>query len=183
MSALSAVLSAVQESGPRSVLIAGSGPDRNTLWEDQGFKTTYLDIEPRNNPDVVASMIDMGEIGPFDMIYCCHALEHLYPHEVNLALTEFKRVLKRGGTVMIVVPDLEGVQPTNALLERSDKAPITGLHMFYGDHALIREFPFMAHHCGFVAETLEYALTSAGLRAKTIRQPDYNLVGIGINLG
>lgn len=181
MSALSAVLG--QSTGPRSVLIAGSGPDRTNLWEDQGFKTTYLDIEARTNPDVVASMTDMGEIGPFDMVYCCHALEHLYPHEVNLALREFKRVLKVGGTAMIVVPDLEDVKPTNDLLERSDKAPITGLHMFYGDHALIREFPFMAHHCGFVADTLAFALKTAGFEAKTIRQPDFNLVGVGINLG
>jgi SAM-dependent methyltransferase len=182
VNALTAALNITPTSGPRSVLIAGSGPDRTNLWEDQGFQTTYLDIEARTNPDIVADMTDMGEIGLFDMVYCCHALEHLYPHQVNLALKEFKRVLKQGGAAMIVVPDLEGVKPNNQVLERSDRAPITGLHLFYGDHTQIPEYPFMAHHCGFIAETLEYALTSAGLKAQTMRQPDFNLVGIGINL-
>jgi SAM-dependent methyltransferase len=181
---LSAVLEAVPAvSGPRSILIAGSGAERTDLWDKQGFKTVYLDIEARTNPDVCASMTDMGDIGPFDIVYCCHALEHLYPHEVNLALREFKRVLKLGGTAMIVVPDLEGVKPSNDILPRSDMTPITGLHLFYGDQAKIAEFPFMAHHSGFIAETLEYALQSAGFAAKTTRQPDYNLVGIGINIG
>lgn len=173
--------SAVLETGLRSVLIVGSGSEKMSIWE--GCKTTYLDIEPRTNPDIVASMTDLGEIGLYDVVYCCHALEHLYPHEVNVALREFKRVLRLGGTVMIVVPDLEDVRPDNRLLERADKAPITGLHMYYGDHALIPEFPYMAHHCGFIAETLEYALLSAGFEAKTMREKDFNLVGIGINAG
>ena len=85
------------------------------------------------------------------------------------------------GAAVIVVPDLEGVKPNNEVLPRLDGAQITGLHMFYGDHSLIEEFPFMAHHCGFIAETLEYALESAGFKAQTLRQADYNLVGIGIN--
>lgn len=166
---------------PLSVLIVGSGGDRKNYWEENGFNVVYLDIEPRCNPDILASMTNMGDIGPYDLVYCCHALEHLYPHEVNPALREFKRVLKPKGSAIIVVPDLEDVRPDNKIMPRSDGAPITGLHMFYGDHALIPEFPYMAHHCGFIAETLEYALTSAGFEARTMRQPDYNLVGIGIN--
>ena len=167
---------------PRSVLIVGSGPDKINPWEVHGLTATYLDVDARCNPDIVASMTDMGEIGQFDIVYCCHALEHLYPHEVNPALREFKRVLRPNGMAMIVVPDLEDVRPSNELLPRSDGAKITGLHMFYGDHALIPEFPYMAHHCGFIAETLEYALKSAGFEAKTVREKDYNLVGIGINV-
>lgn len=164
----------------QTVLIVGSGSDRSNPFP--ALKPVFLDIEPRTNPDIVASMTDLGEIGKFDSVYCCHALEHLYPHEVNRALCEFRRVLKAGGTAVIVVPDLEGVMPDNTVLERSDGAQITGLHMFYGDHALIEEFPFMAHHCGFIADTLEYALKSAGFDAKCSRQPDFNLVGIGINV-
>lgn len=167
--------------GPRSVLIAGSGPDDAKYWQDLGYTAVRLDIDERTKPDVIGSMTNLGEIGQFDIVYCCHALEHLYPHEVNIALTEFKRVLNPGGKAIIVVPDLEDVRPDNTILNREDKAPITGLHLFYGDHALIPEFPFMAHHCGFIAETLKYALEQAGFKAQTLRQPNYNLVGIGIN--
>ena len=182
---MSAVLEAVtQSSGPRSVLIVGSGPNKSSEWESQGFAATYLDIEPRNQPDICASMTDMGEIGPFNVVYCCHALEHLYPHEVNKALTEFRRVLKPGGAAVIVVPDLEDVRPDNTVLEYPDSGPITGLHLFYGDHREIEQFPFMAHHCGFIAETLKFALDQAGFgMTTTTRQPHHNLVGIGINLG
>ncbi len=163
--------------------MVGCGPGRHNPWEDHGFTATYLDIDPRTGPDIVASMTDMGDIGEYDLIYCCHALEHLYPHEVNIALREFKRVLKVGGKVMIIVPDLEDVRPNNEVLLMSHRVRLTGLHLFYGDQSKIPEFPFMAHHCGFIAETLEFALKSAGLDARAIRQPDYNLVGVGINLG
>lgn len=168
--------------GPRSVLIAGSGAGRMKEWESAGYKPTYLDIEPKTNPDIVASMTDMGEIGLYDIIFCSHALEHLYPHEVNLALSEFRRVLRVGGIAIILVPDLEGVEPTNDVLPDYHLGPtVTGLHLYYGDHTKIQEFPYMAHHCGFVSKTLEYALKSAGFGAFSIeRHSSYNLLGIGV---
>jgi predicted SAM-dependent methyltransferase len=176
-----AILESVcQMSGSRSVLIAGSGAGKMKEWAEAGYEETYLDIEPRTNPDVVASMTDMGEIGPFDIVFCSHAVEHLYPHEVHQALTEFHRVLKPKGIAIVIVPDLEGVEPTNDRLPNYDGAEMTGLHLFYGDHREIPEFPHMAHHCGFVSKTLKYALEMAGFEAKAERQASYNLLGIGV---
>lgn len=183
MSVASAILeSIVSGEESRSVLIAGSGAGKMKEWAEAGYATTYLDIEPKTNPDVIASMTDMGEIGPYSVVFCSHALEHLYPHEVYPALCEFKRVLKPGGVAIILVPDLEGVKPTNEVLLDYHLGPtVTGLHLFYGDHRQIPEFPHMAHHCGFVSETLRYALESAGFAAVTTeRQTSYNLVGIGV---
>ncbi|MDX0411587.1 methyltransferase domain-containing protein [Sinorhizobium medicae] len=46
--------------------------------------------------------------GAFELIYCSHTLEHFYyPSEVEFVLSELRRVLKPGGTIRIVVPDLE----------------------------------------------------------------------------
>jgi predicted SAM-dependent methyltransferase len=183
MSVASAVLHSISDSvGPRSVLIAGSGPGKMKEWATAGYQETYLDIEPRTNPDVVASMTDMGDIGPFDIVFCSHALEHLYPHEVNRALCEFRRVLRDGGVAIILVPDLEGVAPTDDVLPNYHlNTQVTGLHLFYGDHTQIEEFPHMAHHCGFVASTMRHALELAGFRGiATERQSSYNLVGIGV---
>jgi SAM-dependent methyltransferase len=183
MSVASAILESIAGAeGSRSVLIAGSGPGKMKEWSEAGYSTTYLDIEPKTNPDVVASMTDMGEIGPFNVVFCSHALEHLYPHEVNPALREFQRVLKPGGVAIVLVPDLEDVKPTNDPLPDYHLGPkVSGLHLFYGDHTQIQEFPHMAHHCGFVAETLRFALQSAGFAAVTTeRQSSYNLVGIGV---
>ena len=36
-----------------------------------------LDIDDDCNPDIKASITDMGEIGEFDIIYTTHTLEHL----------------------------------------------------------------------------------------------------------
>jgi SAM-dependent methyltransferase len=83
-------------------------------------------------PDIVASMDDMGDIGLYDAIYCSHALEHLFPWQTPLALSEFLRVLKPGGIAMIFVPDLEDVKPTNDILYESAGGPIAGLDMIYG---------------------------------------------------
>lgn len=42
-----------------------------------------------------------------DGVYTEHCLEHLDPEEAQFALGEFKRVLRPGGTVRVVVPDAE----------------------------------------------------------------------------
>lgn len=181
----------------KRVLVAGSGPAEPTWvaeWERQGYVVTHLDIEPRNNPEIVASMTDMGEIGTYDAVYCCHALEHLYPHEVPRALKEFLRVLESGGHAVIMVPDLEGVQPNDVPLDMGtttpegfttaattgDGGPITGLHLFYGDASQIEQYPYMAHHCGFVKETLERAMLLAGFTEVSVKRiVSHNLIASG----
>lgn len=176
---------ALMEVMGKSVLSVGSGPEEMKEWQEQGFVVKRLDIEPRTNPDICASMTDMGEIGDFDVVYCCHALEHLYPHEVYQALKEFLRVLKVGGTAIILVPDLEDVRPTEELLkDYPGNDRISGLHLYYGDFQQIPEFPFMAHHSGFISATLLHALEGAGFaNNRTCRMAHYNLLGLGMKGG
>lgn len=173
------------------VLIAGSGPTHGdhpgaawtAEWKRQGYQVTNLDIDPRNEPDIVASMTDLGKIGSYEVVYCCHALEHLYPHEVSTALREFYRVLSPSGLLMVMVPDLEDVRPTEEILDIPLCGPITGLHLFYGDAQLIEQYPHMAHHSGFVKETLAGALSAAGFaNVHAKRLTHYNLVATGEKL-
>lgn len=124
-------------------------------------------------------MTALGDIGPYDAVACNNALEHLYPHEVNVALREFHRVLKPGGHAVIQVPDLEGVSPTEDVIE---EIGMSGLHLYYGDAALIAEFPYMAHHCGFVSETLRRVLEMAGFHPTVKRLPCHQLMGIGVKI-
>lgn len=131
-------------------------------------------------PEILASMTDMGEIGEYEALFCCHALEHLYPHEVQIALREFYRVLKSDGAAVIFVPDLEDVRPTEEVLMVSPAGPIAGLDMFFGHRPQLAGRPHMAHHTGFVSETLEAALTEAGFSRVTIKRcHNYNLMGVG----
>lgn len=157
------------------VLIAGCG-EEGQQWADQGWSVVRLDIDPRTNPDIVGSMTSLGAIGPFEAVACNNALEHLYPHEVHKALCEFYRVLAPGGHAVIQVPDLEDVYPTEDLIP---EIGMCGLHLYYGDPSRLEEFPYMAHHCGFVEDTLRRVLEKVGFAVTTKRLKCCQLMGIG----
>lgn len=159
----------------RTVLIAGSG-EEGPQWTEQGWSVVRLDIDPRTDPDIVGDMTKLGEVGPFEAVACNNALEHLYPHEVDRALREFHRVLVPGGTVVIQVPDLQDVKPTEDLIP---EIGLSGLHLMYGDPARLQEFPYMAHHSGFVENTLRRVMEMAGFKVTTKRLPCHQLMGIG----
>ena len=44
-----------------------------------------------------------------DLVYCSHLLEHFSKQEAPAFLSECRRVLRKGGVVRVVVPDLEGI--------------------------------------------------------------------------
>lgn len=129
-----------------------------------------LDIDPRCQPDIVASMIDMGavETASFDAIWCCHSLEHLEHYQIAPALAEFRRVLRPGGFALIAVPDLQCA--AEAILSGkiedplyvSPAGPIAALDLVYGFRPSLKDGrSSMAHRTGFVAATLARHLQQA----------------------
>lgn len=172
-------MSAVLAPRPR-LLHAGCGRTGLPSWFGARYDEVRLDIDPEMGPDIVAPLTNMGEIGEFDAVYCCHCIEHLYPDEVREALAEIHRVTKPGGFAQIIVPDLEGVQATEAVLFESPIGPLTGLDLIYGCRFDRDRSRFMAHHCGFVSSTLEAAMRAAGFEAVTMKRlPEYNLMAVG----
>lgn len=170
---------AALETGPRRVLHAGCGNAPLPEWL-AGSIETRLDINPACEPDIVASLSGIGDIGPFDIVYCSHSLEHLYPHDVPRALAGFLLALSPGGYAVVLVPDLEDVRPTGDVLYVCDGGPICGLDLFYGHGAELEANPAMAHHSGFVSVTLKAAMETAGFqRVTTHRLSDYNLMAVG----
>lgn len=161
------------------LLSVGAGSDDLQKWKDSGYGCVRLDIDPETKPDIVASMVDLSCIRDemYSVVYCSHSLEHLYPHEVPRALAEFYRVLKPGGRLVILVPDLQDVPATCDVLPGSS---LCGLHLYYGDASQIEAHPYMAHHSGFVESTLKEAMEAAGFNVQTQRMSYYNLMGIGI---
>lgn len=147
------------------------------IWDN--VEEVRMDIDPDCNPDIVASLTDMGDIGEFDAIYGSHVLEHFYPHDVNKVLSECHRVLKSGGQCVMIVPNMEDIRPTRDTVYMLDSGPITGLDMFYGKESLLEGNPYMAHKTAFVPETLKSAFSCFRL-AETKSLAGYNLMGVGV---
>lgn len=139
-----------------------------------------LDIDPQARADIVASVVDMGDIGSFDAVFSSHVIEHLYPYQVRIALAEIYRVTAPGGYAMVIVPDLEDVTATDEVLFESSIGPLSGLDLIYGCRFDLERSPYMAHHSGFVSKTLEAAMKAAGFDVVTMKRlPEYNLMAIG----
>jgi predicted SAM-dependent methyltransferase len=73
-----------------------------------------IDVEPVS-PDIRrhdAGMLLPFEDNSYDACYCSHVLEHLYCNDALFLLKEIYRILKPGGIVRVVVPDLEDIVRT-----------------------------------------------------------------------
>lgn len=159
---------------------AGCGPNPLPDWLDD-YEEVRLDIDPDCEPHILASMTDLGEIGPFDAIYCSHALEHLFPHDAVKALSEFRRVLKPGGHAVIFVPDLEDVKPDEEPLYDSPSGVICGRDLYYGLARYVEASEFMAHRSGYVRATLARTVREAGFAKTEVRRlSGWNLMAVAV---
>jgi len=111
----------------------------------RGFNTDAwielrLDIDESVDPDIVGSMTEMSAVASesVDAVFSSHNIEHLYPHEVLLALREFLRVLKPDGFLVVTCPDLQSVCRLVAEDKLTEPAytapagPIAPLDILYG---------------------------------------------------
>jgi ubiquinone/menaquinone biosynthesis C-methylase UbiE len=156
----------------------GCGPKRQAQTT-RGFNTPEwnelrLDIDASVAPDVVGTMTDMSAVasGSVDAIFSSHNIEHLYPHEVPVALAEFFRVLSDDGFAVITCPDLQSVCALIAqdrLLDAaytSPAGPIAPIDILYGYRpSMARGNLYMAHRCGFTKKVLTGTLQSCGFQA------------------
>lgn len=178
------------------VLHVGCGRWRpNSLHPDYQkpeWKELRLDINPDANPDIVASMTDMSavESGSVDAVWTSHSLEHLYAHEVPVALAEFHRVLRPGGHVFLRVPNLhktlnlilqiglDGVAYTSAI------GPITPRDMLFGHSASIARGELtMQHKTGFTGESMSTLLREAGFADVRYVEHQLDLWARGLKVG
>jgi predicted SAM-dependent methyltransferase len=161
----------------KQFLHVGCGPKRKDRTTN-GFNTPdwneiRLDIDASVQPDVIGTMIDISAVGSesVDAVYSSHNIEHLYPHEVPLALAEFLRVLKPDGFFVVTCPDLQSVCALIAEDKLTDAAytspagSIAPLDILYGHRpAMARGNLYMAHRCGFTQKVLSATLQSSGFK-------------------
>ena len=159
------------------LLHIGCGPKRKSQTT-RGFNTDSwseirLDIDPSVSPDVTGTMTDMSAVpsGSVDAIFSSHNIEHLYPYEVPVALSEFLRVLSGDGFAVITCPDLRSVCALIAEDKLTEPAytspagPIAPLDILYGHRPpMARGNLYMAHRCGFTQKVLQGTLQTAGFK-------------------
>ncbi len=142
-------------------------PGFNTAdWQEVRF-----DIDASVAPDITGTMTDMSAVpsASMDALFSSHNIEHLYPHEVAVALAEFRRVLTPNGFAVITCPDLQSVCALVAddkLTEaayNSPAGPIAPIDILYGHRAAMQAGNlYMAHRCGFTEKVLVACLKEAG---------------------
>jgi SAM-dependent methyltransferase len=173
----------------KTFLHVGCGHGRKNMttatFAGAAWRELRLDIDEAVGPDIVGSMTNMNAVpsGSVDAIFSSHNIEHLYPHEVPLALAEFLRVLAPDGFAVIACPDLQAVAELVVADKLADEAyispagPIAALDMIYGHRPqLAAGNLFMAHHCGFTQKILTGTLVRSGFKSAACRRtPGFNL--------
>tara|TARA_B100000780_G_scaffold219391_1_gene158466 strand:- start:441 stop:1097 length:657 start_codon:yes stop_codon:yes gene_type:complete len=135
------------------------------------WREIRLDIDSKVQPDIKGTLTDLSGVTSesVDVVYSSHSIEHIFSHEVPLALKEFKRVLKPDGFALIFCPDMLYICQVIAAggltetLYVSPMGPITPLDVMYGHGASIMAGnEYMTHKTGFTFKTLNTELQNAG---------------------
>lgn len=172
----------------KMVLHVGCGPytpaKLHPAFRGTEWKEVRLDIDPGVKPDIVASITAMDGVadGSVDAVFSSHNIEHLYAHEVPLALKEFRRVLNPDGIALVTLPDVQRLGEAIAAgkleepLYQSSAGPISAIDILWGHRASIgRGNTFMAHRTGFTAQTLMKHIIGAGFGTVLVQRDGFDL--------
>ncbi len=148
-----------------------------------------VDIDADARPDVVADITDLSPFsnGFADALWTSHCIEHLFQHQVTLALGEFLRVLKPDGFAVIIVPDIQTIARYVAedrlteVLYDSPAGPITAHDVMYGHSQSVAQGNLhMAHKTAFTPTSILSCMKETGFADMIVRRrPNLELVAIG----
>ena len=162
----------------KTFLNVGCGPETESKirgFDNDDWKEIRLDIDEDVNPDIVGTLTDMKlvETATVDAVYSAYNIDHIYAHEVPIALGEFYRVLKDDGLVIIKCPDLQSVAEAVAqdkLLDTlyvSPIGPISAIDIMYGNRQEISEGnTYMEKKGGFTYTSLDGSFFEAGFKTR-----------------
>lgn len=146
-----------------TVLNVGSGGLKISQQVDTAdllyYREISLDIDKKFNPDIVADIHNISHIPDkfVNVVYTSHMIEHIHFFKVPSVIKEFLRIVKDGGLVRIITPNMskvaEKLQSGDLLdvLYESQGGPITSMDILYGSryHTHKHNQDYMAHKCGF----------------------------------
>ena len=162
----------------KTLLHVGCGPeDKSDIkgFDNDDWKEIRLDIDEDVNPDIVGTLTEMKlvETASVDAVYSAYNIDHIYAHEVPIALGEFYRVLKDDGLVIIKCPDLQSVAEAvvqDKLLDTlyvSPIGPISAIDIMYGNRQEISDGnKYMEKKVGFTYTSLDGSFFEAGFKTR-----------------
>jgi SAM-dependent methyltransferase len=173
----------IKQQAMKAVLHLGCGARGHkklpSVFLGSDWREIRVDEDPDVRPDFRASLTDMQGIsdGLADAVYSSDPIEHLYPHEVALALREMHRILKPTGFALIRLLDLQELARHVAegrledALYMSPLGPITPLDMLYGHRPPPESGTAISSpRTGFTSATIAAALIKAGFGAAVVQR-------------
>lgn len=144
----------IKPQGQKLIADLGSGPV-SPYMRDEGAVVTF-DVREDVKPDVVCDIRRLPVPDQtFDIVFSSHTLEHFSWTSVDKVLKEWSRVLKVGGELRIVVPNLRHV--AQRLLD--DTVYPTDFWVLYGEQDYAKNF----HATGFTPNILTSLVESMGV--------------------
>jgi len=163
----------------KTFLNVGCGPlykSKIKGFDNDDWKEIRFDIDENVNPDIVGTLTDMKLVktASVDAVHSAYNIDHIYPHEVPVALKEFHRVLNDDGIVFIRCPDLQTVCEAvvqDKLLEPLYETPagdkISPIDILFGNRQEIASGnEYMTKKCGFTYSVLDRIFSEAGFKAR-----------------
>ena len=163
----------------KTFLNVGCGPAYKSKikgFDNGDWKEIRFDIDEDVNPDIVGTLTDMKLVktGSVDAVHSSYNIDHIYPHEVPIALREFHRVLNNDGLVFIRCPDIQTVceavvqdKLLEPLYETKDGHQISPIDILFGNRQeIVSGNEYMSKKCGFTYSALDRRFSEAGFKAR-----------------
>jgi predicted SAM-dependent methyltransferase len=146
-----------------TILNVGSGGIKISQHVDTAdllyYREISLDIDKKYNPDILADIHNISHIPDkfVNVVYTSHMIEHIHFFKVPSVIKEFLRIVKDGGLVRIITPNMskvaEKLQSGDILdiVYESGGGPISSMDILYGSryHTHKHNSDYMSHKCGF----------------------------------
>ena len=137
----------IKPRGKKLIADIGSGPA--SPYFSEGIPVRF-DIREEVKPDVVCDVRNIPEPdGKYDIVYSSDTLEHFSHRGMMKILMEWLRILKVGGELRLIVPNVEWA--AEQIIKEKGKIPEYALWVLYGQQSYPKDF----HACGFTKETLQ----------------------------
>lgn len=155
--------------GNKKIVDLGCGP---LIREFEEGVPVRVDINEDCNPDYRCDVrsLPFGN-DEFDIVFSSHVLEHFSRKDQYVAIIEWLRILKNGGELRLILPNLEWA--AQRLLQDDWKVDEVHIwNVFYG--AQVNQWDF--HYNGFTPSSLRNFLAVFKTSITSIRLEGYNMI-------